>query len=639
MPFQYLTNMPLDEALKTYLDALITRGLTYKTESMHTSKALGRITSKAVYAKISAPHYNACAMDGIALDAKKTFGATETTPVHLHESDFIRVDTGDPLPSGCDAVVMIEDVIEGDRFVTLYTAAAPWQHIRQIGEDISAGDMIIPSFTAITPSCMGAMLAAGVLHVNVVKRPVIGIIPTGDEIVPPTKKPGEGDIIEFNSTIFSSMLTDWGCVPKVYPIVKDKLELIENALKTAVKECDAVILNAGASAGREDYSAQAIRNIGDVIVHGIAIKPGKPAILGVSSGSPASSSIPVLGVPGYPVSGIIVLERLFKPIIDILTCREVKKNIDIEAVVSHRLTSSLKYREFVRTRLGIVSGRTVAVPLNRGAGVVSSFVKADGIIDVPQDTEGYEAGEKVIVRLMHNPDEIARMLVITGSHDPLLDEVADIMRRRWRDSLVASSHVGSMGGITAIKRGEAHLGGIHLLDEATGTYNIPYLNKYFPEGGVTLVECVERLQGLMVARGNPKGIKSFADVAGINYVNRQKGSGTRILCDYLAKQIGLDTATIRGYDREEYTHTAVAAAIAAGTADAGMGILSAAKIYGLGFIPVCKEQYDLLVAENALELKPVKRLLEVLKSKEFARRLQKLGGYTLKNPGEVRPWN
>ena len=639
MPFQYLTNMPLDEALTTYLDALITRGLTYKTESIYTSKALGRITSRAVYAKISAPHYNACAMDGIALDAKKTFGATETTPVHLHESDFIRVDTGDPLPSGCDAVVMIEDVIEGDRFVTLYTAAAPWQHIRQIGEDISAGDMIIPSFTVITPSCMGAMLAAGVLHVNVVKRPVIGIIPTGDEIVPPTKKPGEGDIIEFNSTIFSSMLTDWGCVPKVYPIVKDKLELIENALKTAVKECDAVILNAGASAGREDYSTQAIRNIGDVIVHGIAIKPGKPAILGVSSGSPASSSIPVLGVPGYPVSGIIVLERLFKPIIDILTCREAKKTIDIEAVVSHRLTSSLKYREFVRTRLGIVSGRTVAVPLNRGAGVVSSFVKADGIIDVPQDTEGYEAGEKVIVRLMHNPDEIARMLVITGSHDPLLDEVADIMRRRWRDSLVASSHVGSMGGITAIKRGEAHLGGIHLLDEATGTYNIPYLNKYFPEGGVTLVECVERLQGLMVAQGNPKGIKSFADVAGINYVNRQKGSGTRILCDYLAKQIGLDTATIRGYDREEYTHTAVAAAIAAGTADAGMGILSAAKIYGLGFIPVCKEQYDLLIAENALELKPVKRLLEVLKSKEFARRLQKLGGYTLKNPGEVRPWN
>lgn len=639
MPFQYLTNMPLGEALKTYLDVLKARGMAYKTESVHTSGTLGRITSKAVYAKICAPHYNACAMDGIALDAKKTFGATETTPVRLHESDFVRVDTGDPLPSGCDAVVMIEDVIEGDGFVTLYAAAAPWQHIRQIGEDISAGDMIIPSFTVITPSCMGAMLAAGVLRVNVVKRPVIGIIPTGSEIVPPTDEPGEGNIIEFNSTIFSGMLTEWGCVPKVYPIVKDKLDLIENALKTAVNECDAVILNAGSSAGREDYSAQAMRNIGDVVLHGIAIKPGKPAILGVSGGPPASSTVPVLGVPGYPVSGIIVLERLLKPIIDILTCRELEKTDNIEAVVSRRLTSSLKYREFVRARLGVVGGRTVAVPLNHGAGVVSSFVKADGIIDVPQDMEGYEAGERVNVRLMHSPDEIARILVITGSHDPLLDEAADIMRRRWRDSIVASSHVGSRGGIMAVKRGEAHLGGIHLLDEATGTYNIPYLKKYFPDGGVALVECVERVQGLMVARGNPKGIKSFTDLSGLDYVNRQKGSGTRILCDYLAKQIGLDMSAIRGYEREEFTHTAVAAAIAAGTADAGMGILSAAKIYGLDFIPVCKEQYDLLIAEDALELEPVKRLFEVLKGKEFARRLQGLGGYTLKNPGEVRLWN
>lgn len=639
MPFEYLTNVPLDEALKKYLIALNDHGLTYMTENVPATNALGRITSRAVYAQICAPHYNACAMDGIALDAQKTFGATETTPLQLRESEFMRVDTGDPLPPGCDAVVMIEDVIEDAGFVTLYAAATPWQHIRQIGEDISAGDMILPSFTAIKPAGMGAMLAAGVMQVEVVKQPVVGIIPSGDEIVLPTAEPGEGDIIEFNSTIFSGMLTEWGCLPRVYPIVRDELDLIEAALKQAVQECDAVLLIAGSSAGREDYSAQAIKNMGEVVLHGIAIKPGKPAILGISNNIPPANPVPVIGVPGYPVSGIIVMENIFKPVMQLLTCREPEKDVDTKAAISRRFPSTLKYREFVRARLGVVGGKMVAVPLSSGAGVVSSFVKADGIIDIPQDSEGYEAGELVNVHLKHSPQEIARTLVITGSHDPLLDEAADIMRRTWRDSIVASSHVGSMGGIMAVKRGEAHLGGIHLLDEASGTYNLPYLKRYFPEGGVVLMECVERVQGLMVAPGNPKGIRHMEDLKGSEYVNRQKGSGTRVLFDFLAKNSGLDVSELHGYDREEFTHTAVAAAIAAGTADAGLGILSAARIYGLDFIPVANEQYDLLIAQAALELEAVRRLIAVLHGDEFARRLNNLGGYTLKNPGEIRQWN
>ena len=639
MPFTYLTNTPLDEAVKKYLEALTAHGLCYKTESIGTQDALDRVSAHAVYAKISAPHFNACGMDGIALDSRKTFGATETTPIRLMESDFVRVDTGDPLPVDCDSVVMIEDVVEGEGFFTLYAAAVPWQNIRQIGEDISAGDMIISSYTAITPACMGAMLAAGVLQVEVIKKPVIGIIPTGDEIVSPTDKPGEGDIIEFNSTIFSGMLTEWGCIPKLYPVVKDDLDRIQSAAALAVQECDGVIINAGSSAGSEDYTKDALQNIGEVVLHGIAIKPGKPAVLAVVNREDISGCVPVIGVPGYPVSGIIVLEMVFKAVIEKLTCRVPKKTEMVEAVVSRRLTSSLKYREFIRARLGLVKGKIIAVPLNRGAGVVSSFVKADGIIDVPQDSEGYEAGATVKVRLTHDLDEIKQMLVISGSHDPLLDEATDIMRRTWPDSNVASSHVGSMGGIMALKRGEAHLGGVHLLDEATGTYNIPYIKKYFSEGGVVLLECVGRVQGLMVAPGNPKGIKGFNDLVGIDFVNRQKGSGTRVLCDFLIKQNGVDTSLIRGYDREEFTHTAVAAAIAAGTADAGLGILAAAKIYGLDFIPIANEEYDLLIAGDAMEMEAVNRLIIIIKSEEFALRLQKLGGYTLKNPGSVKQWN
>jgi len=319
------------------------------------------------------------------------------------------------------------------------------------------------------------------------------------------------------------------------------------------------VLNAGSSAGRKDYSVDAIRKVGEVVLHGVAIKPGKPAILAYAQTVDDNRSQPILGLPGYPVSGILVLEQLFRPVIEQMTRRPAAEPQFIQAQITRRLTSSLKYYEFVRTRLGNVNGKIVAVPLNRGAGVVTSFVKADGIIHIPQNTEGYEAGEMVNVQLVRSLDEINRTLVITGSHDPLLDEVADILKRRWPESSVASSHVGSMGGILAVKRGEAHLGGIHLLDEASGTYNIPYLRKYFPEGGVVLVECVQRTQGLMVPKGNPLGIKEFKDIVGKRYVNRQKGSGTRILCDFLARQEGLDPSRIPGYEREEYTHTAVAA--------------------------------------------------------------------------------
>jgi len=639
MAFEYLTNVPLEKARQDYLDALQSVGLKASSETLLTLEATNRVTACAVYARISSPHYNACAMDGIALRASQTFGATETTPVRLPEGTFQWVNTGDPLPEGCDAVVMVEDVVQEEDAVVLYAAAVPWQNVRQIGEDISAGDMILPSYSVLTPAAIGALLESGVLAVEVITQPMVGIIPTGNEIVPPTENPREGDIIESNSAIFSGMLQEWGCKVQVYPPVGDSPDLIEAALRQALAECDAVVLNAGSSAGRKDYSLDAIRNVGEVVLHGVAIKPGKPAILAYARSTEDNRVQPILGLPGYPVSGILVLEQLFRPVIEQLTRRPAAKPQFIQAQITRRLTSSLKYYEFVRTRLGNVNGKIVAVPLNRGAGVVTSFVKADGIIHIPQNTEGYEAGELVNVQLVRDLDEINRTLVITGSHDPLLDEVTDILKRQWPESAVASSHVGSMGGIMAVKRGEAHMGGIHLLDEASGTYNIPYLRKYFPQSGVVLVECVQRTQGLMVPKGNPLGIKEFKDIVGKRYVNRQKGSGTRILCDFLARQQGLDTSLIPGYEREEYTHTAVAAAIAAGTADAGLGILSAARIYDLDFVPICEEQYDLLVAENAFELPMVQRLLEVLRGEEFARRLTQMGGYTLHHPGEVRPWN
>lgn len=633
MAFQYLTNTPLEEARSMYLARLREDGFAAGTEIVRVQDACGRVTAKPVYAHICAPHYPASAMDGVALEARATFGAGETTPVTLTAEQYTTVDTGDPLPDGCDAVVMIEDVVEAeDGAIRLYAPAAPWQHVRQIGEDICAGEMILPSRREITPAAIGSMLAGGVLEVEVLRRPIVGIVPTGDEIVPPTADPKPGDIIEFNSSIFSALLAGYGAEARTFPIVPDDPGRLRAALEEALSSCDAVLLNAGSSAGREDYAAEAIVQVGEVLCHGVAIRPGKPAVLGCRGGKP------ILGVPGYPVSGILVLEQFLKPLLDEWYGRAPAAQEVRQAVLSRSVVSGLKYREFVRVRLGTMGGRLVAAPLSRGSGVISSFMKADGILEIPQGCEGHEAGSTVPVRLLRPMAELSSTLVAIGSHDPLLDEAADLLHRADPSLYMSSTHVGSMGGIMAVRRGEAHAAGVHLLNESDGCYNVPFIQKYFPKGGVRLVECVGRSQGLMVQAGDPKGIRGVDGLTapGVRYVNRQKGSGTRILIDYLCKKEGVDPAGIYGYDREEFTHTSVAAQIAAGTADAGMGIYSAAKLYGLDFLPVCVEQYDLLIPDAAWDTPVVRRLLEVLRSGEFRARLEALGGYRLDKPGRVR---
>lgn len=634
MGYSYLENVELEEAIRIYTDRIKKTGIALKTENIPVKDSLGRITAEAVFANISAPHYNACAMDGIAVFARNTFGATETTPVILRKDiDFERVDTGDPLPDRFDSVVMIEDVIElEDGNVKLLSSVSPWQNVRQIGEDICASEMIIPSNTRIEPAVIGAMLAGGVLSVKVWRVPVVGIIPTGDEIVSPTDNPARGEIIEFNSSIFSAMLKKYGAASHVYGIVPDKFELIKGAIEKAAKECDLVIINAGSSAGREDFSSKAIGEVGQVITHGIAIRPGKPAILGVVN------SKPIVGVPGYPVSGIIVIEKLFKGVLESLMNVECSEAVKVSAVLTRKIVSSLKYKEFVRMKLGSVDGKLVATPLNRGAGVVTSFVKADGLLEIPINKEGYEAGDAVKIELLKSEEEIRNTVAVIGSHDPLIDVISDFIRRKHMDKFVSSAHVGSMGGIMAIKRGEAHIAGIHLLDEATGEYNTSYVRKYLEKENIAIVSCVKRIQGLMVAPGNPKSVNDMKDIAkeGISYVNRQKGSGTRILLDYMLKREGIKPSQIYGYDREEFTHMSVAALIASGSADTGMGIYSAARAYKLDFIPVCEEQYDFIIPERFLSLQVIKYFIDILKSEEFKNELYRLGGYKVDNPGDIK---
>ena len=634
MGFEYLTNVPLEQARADYRKLLKEQGFGPRTEVIPVYEACGRVTARAVYAHICAPHYAASAMDGVAVCARDTFGATETTPVTLQKEQYIVLDTGDPVPEDRDAVIMVEDIVKNeDGSITIHAAAAPWQHIRQIGEDVCAGEMILPSHMTVSPSAIGAMIAGGVLEIEVIAKPVVGIIPTGDEIIPPCTDPKPGDILEFNGSIFSAMVKSWGADAVVYPIVPDKFDQIKAMVSRAAAECDMVILNAGSSAGREDYSARVIRELGQVLYHGIAMKPGKPAILGCQGAKP------ILGVPGYPVSGIIVVEQLLKPLIDHWLKVPAVPSQYAQAILTRPVVSGLKYQEFVRVRMGYVGDRLMASPLSRGSGVVSSFMKADGILEVPQGLEGFEAGAEVTVRLLSPLEKLRNTLVVIGSHDPLLDEVADMLHLEDSSLFMSSSHVGSMGGIMAIRRGEAHAAGCHLLNTQDGSYNRSFMKKYFPRGDVKLVRCVGRQQGLMVARGNPLNIQKFSDIAaeGVRYVNRQKGSGTRILTDYLCKQENLDTSAIYGYDREELTHTSVAAQIVSGSADAGMGIYSAAKLYSLDFIPICIEEYDLIIPDHAWETPMVRQLIATLKSDGFRDKILSLGGYTVENPGEIIP--
>ena len=637
----YLKTIPVEEAREKYMEA-IEKIVEPKYETIDVRESLGRITAEAIFARYSSPLFNASAMDGIAVAAKDTDNASETSPIVLTEDKYVVVDTGDPIHPPYDAVIMAEDIVDVEEGVRITASAHPWQHIRPIGEDIVAGEMILPSNHKIRPIDVGVLLSAGILKIQVVKRPEIAIFPTGTEIIEPEDKPEDGSIIESNSRMFENMVTAAGGIGHRFPPIIDDYEQIKSKVSDAVDKHDMVIINAGSSAGTEDYTVHVLRELGEVIVHGVAIKPGKPVILAVVRGKP------VIGLPGYPVSAYIGFENFVTPIIQMMGKRPEQLTEKLEAHISKRLVSSLKHKEYVRVKVGKVDDKFVASPLARGAGAAMSLVRADGFCVIEQSSEGVEAGEKVSIELYRSKSEIENTVVVIGSHDLILDVMADIMPNEYKDMHVTSTHVGSMGGLMALRRGEAHLAPIHLLDEATGEYNISYIKKMFKEP-MALIKGVHRIQGIMVKKGNPLGISSIDDLAAtvgnggdedgqtreVRFVNRQRGAGTRVLFDYKLKEAGIVPEAINGYDREMATHMAVAAAVASDGADAGMGILSAAKAMELDFIEVAPEEYDFAVPARHLGLPHVKAFIDILKSDEFRNRLEILGGYSYDEAGKV----
>ncbi|HET6513658.1 MAG TPA: molybdopterin biosynthesis protein [Thermodesulfovibrionales bacterium] len=656
----YLSSTPLDEALTRWNKRLhedkLVRPL--PPETIDVTEALGRITSEAVVAKLSSPFYHAAAMDGYAVRFAETFGASETTPVRLRVGEqAIPVDTGDPIPDRFNAVIMIEDVnivrsgqsgvrnqeVQGrakeggvcghyEEHVEIIEPATPWQHVRTIGEDIVATELILPENHRIRPVDIGALLAGGYREIMARRRPKVAVIPTGDEIVEPGTELVRGNIIEYNSRVLGGLVTEWGGEPLRLPIVHDDLGELEAAIAAACDSSDVVVVNAGSSAGSEDFTAQAVSELGEIIIHGIGIRPGKPVILGVVRGKP------VLGIPGYPVSAYITFDLFARPMIYALQGMKVRQPERIKALLSRQTASPLGQEEFVRMKVGAVGNKMIATPIGSGAGVIMSLVRADGIVRIPSMSEGIGAGSQVDVELLRDKDEIRNTIVCIGSHDNALDVLANSLKKRCPEFSLSSAHVGSMGGLIALKKGEAHMAGTHLLDEETGLYNIPYILKLLPDRKIVLINLVYRQQGLLVRKSNPRKIQGFEDLLreDVVFINRQQGAGTRLLTDKHLRELGIDPSRVKGYEREEYTHMGVASAVLTGIADTGLAILAAANALDLDFIPVARERYDLAIPYDFMELEMIKALLEIIREdREFRNAVVSLGGYDVSDMGKI----
>jgi putative molybdopterin biosynthesis protein len=605
-------------------------------EEIPTQAAGGRVTAAPVWARWSSPAAHQAAMDGFAVAAAATFGARPESPRLLALGrEAFPINTGHLMPPGTDAVIMVENVPDPEADpLTVEAPVFPWHNVRRVGEDLVAGEMVLPEGVEITPWAQGAMLAAGVMRVLVRPRPRVIIIPTGRELVPAADldaEPPAGRLVEFNSVILSGLVEKAGGVPEVWPIVPDDVAALTEVLRRAVAAGDVVMINAGSSAGSEDYTYQAVATLGEVLVHGVAMMPGKPTLLGEVAGKP------VIGNPGYPVSAVLSFEEFAQPLIAGWAGRRLAPRPTLLVQPSQNLPSKPGLTEFIRVTLGRVGDRVMATPLPRGAGTITSLVRADGLLIIPALSEGLEEDRPVEAELLVPPEDIEGTLVVLGSHDNTLDLLATLLRRRDPRLRLSSGHVGSLGGLMALSQGRAHLGGSHLYDPETNSYNVPYIQKYLAGVPLKLINLAWRQQGFIVLTGNPQNIHTVADLTrpGVRFINRQRGAGTRLLLDFLLKQAGLDPGAVQGYDREEYTHMAVAANVKSGTADAGLGILAAARALGLDFVPLTPERYDLVVPLPTFEDPRCQALLAVIRSPEFKTGAEALGGYDLKDCGKI----
>ncbi|HKK83787.1 MAG TPA: molybdopterin biosynthesis protein, partial [Atribacterota bacterium] len=622
----YLNKISLEEAKgkinKSILDRKIL--LNSKSELIPVEESLGRVTYEAIYARRSSLHYTASAMDGIAVHSKSTENASERNPVILTDKkDFLYVNTGNPIPEGFDSVIKIEDVVpveqkgnsqpniqkEGVEQLKIFQSVYPGTNVRNIGEDIVTHQLILTANHKIRPVDIGALMAGGITEISIRKKPRVAIIPTGEELIGLDKEEIKtGDILDFNSRMLSNSVIQWGGEPVIFPVIRDIKDELEKTLLSAIKENDIVTVIAGTSAGSKDFTAKALSEIGEILFHGIAIMPGKPTLAGIVQNTP------VIGLPGYPVSFLIAAWEFVLPLVYKNLALTPPKRTKVKALMARKVVSKLGNEEFLRAKLAKVDDKIMAYPLSRGAGVISSLVEADALIRIPSLSEGLGLKESTEAELLvENNSDLDNTIIIIGSHDLILDVLKNELQTNSPEFRLASFHTGSMGGLLALKQGVAHLATSHLLDVESGEYNFPYIKKILAEHNLVLVNMAYRQQGFMVSNGNPKKIMKVSDLVqkDVRYINRQKGSGTRVLLDYLLGKESINPDEIQGYYQEEFTHLMVASAVANKRVDVGLGIYSAARAFQLDFVPLIKERYDLIIPEKYFHSKGIKKLLEI----------------------------
>jgi len=645
----YLEDIPLEEAQTRLEDAIQEAGLggiLGKERLKVSDLLLDRVLAETVWARISSPHYHGSAMDGFAVRSQSTHGALETAPLRLdYGGDAVYLDTGDPLPDWADAVIPIENVEPLDErgevaadprkpdHLRIRAAISPWTNVREMGEDMVATQLVLPSGREIRPVDLGAAAGCGYESLLLARKPRIAIIPTGTELVYPGDPLHPGDIIEYNAIVLAAQVREWGGEPQRMENTPDDFQRIRAQVLSAAREHDLVLLIAGSSAGSEDYSARVVEDLGRLLVHGVAVRPGHPVILGMIDLE--ERSIPIVGVPGFPVSAALTGEIFVKPLLEKWLGKAPSVPEQLSARITRKINSRAGDDEYLRVAVGFLGDQALAAPLSRGSGVITSLVRADGLVIIPRGEQGLQAGDPVTVQLYQPREVLEGTIFAVGSHDLTLDLMAQYLAGRQRR--LTSVNVGSLGGILALKRGETHLAGSHLLDPESGEYNIAYLKQYVPDLPLRIVTLVGRTQGLFLSAGNPKNIKSLEDLArkGISFVNRQRGSGTRLLLDYHLEQKGISPEDVQGYEHEEFTHLAAAALVKSGRADCALGIEAASYALDLDFLPLFTERYDLIVPLEYADSDLLAPLFELLNDDSFQAAVRERPGYDTSQMGRV----
>ncbi|MGD0534297.1 MAG: molybdopterin biosynthesis protein [Methanoregula sp.] len=612
---RYLSLVTFDEALHLLKTSF---AIPVRTELVHVTRSLGRVVVEPVYARYSVPEVSLAAMDGIAVKSRDTFGASDQAPVTLN--DFARVNTGNIVPSRFDAVIMIEDTWEVEDKFQVRKAATPWQHVRPAGEDIREGRLVLPKGHQIRAFDIGALATYGIVELKV-NTFNVGIIPTGSELVPLGVRPGLGQVVESNTVMAQVLLDSMGAHCTRLPIVRDDPDLIEEALRTAARENDLVIVSAGSSAGTRDYTAGAIAAIGELLFHGVAVKPGKPMMLGKIYGKP------VIGLPGYPLAAQSVLREFAVPLLEYWGLAPLTK-YSVKVKLATPLSSDLGFDEFVPVSVGRIGNQYWGMARSRGTVVQMSTIRSNGYTHIPASVEGYDAEHELKVYLTTDPANIERTLIFSGAIDPILEELGNIAHDQGL--FIHTGSAGNTGAILSLKRNSCHAAPMSL-PAFSLLRDCRFIQPYLQSLDLVFVNIATQEQGIASAKEiSPDALDAVC------WINSRKDTPARSLFDSLLSTHNLTPLRIRGYGNEVATPGAVAAAIRAGQADAGICSKGLAESHDLMFLPVAQEQYELVMQREMLDDPRIVTLISLIKSPEFKAHLDQTGAYCTTQTGRIR---